>query len=55
MYATVVTRFNTYAVDVDAETKRYMDAVVALPAMVEWTAAANAESHVIASYEAIGR
>ena len=43
MFAPVVTRFQTYGVAVEAETRAYMDAVLALPAMEEWTAAAKDE------------
>jgi glutathione S-transferase len=53
MYAPVVTRFETYAVPVDADTRAYMAAVQALPEMQEWTRAAHAEPYVIEAYEAI--
>jgi glutathione S-transferase len=43
MFAPVVTRFATYAVPLDAEAAAYRDAVLALPAMRDWTAAAKAE------------
>ncbi|ALG70147.1 glutathione S-transferase [Azospirillum thiophilum] len=43
MFAPVVTRLETYGVAVSPETRAYMDAVLALPAMREWTAAAKAE------------
>lgn len=43
MYAPVVTRLDTYAVQVDDGTRRYMDAVLAHPLMKEWRAAAVAE------------
>jgi glutathione S-transferase len=36
MYAPVVTRFSTYAVDVSVETRRYMDTIWAMPAMQRW-------------------
>ena len=39
----MVTRLETYGVAVSPETRAYMDAVLALPAMREWTAAAKAE------------
>jgi len=42
-YAPVVTRFDTYAVRVDGTAQAYMDAVLALPAMQQWTAAARRE------------
>lgn len=47
MYAPVVTRFVTYGVEVDDTARAYMDAVLALPAMREWTAAAKAEPWVL--------
>ncbi len=43
MFAPVVTRLETYGVAVSPETRAYMDAVLALPAMREWIAAAKAE------------
>jgi glutathione S-transferase len=55
MFAPVVTRLRTYGAPVDEDAARYMDAVVALPAMKEWTEAARAEGHVIASYEKVGK
>lgn len=47
MYAPVVTRFTTYGVALDPVCQAYADAVLALPAMVEWTNAALAEPWVI--------
>ena len=38
MFAPVVTRFETYAVPVDAATRAYMTAIVELPAMRAWRA-----------------
>lgn len=43
MFAPVVTRFDTYGVDLPPVARAYADAVLALPAMREWTAAARAE------------
>jgi len=43
MYAPVVTRFVTYDIAVPPDVRTYMDAVVALPAMQAWIAAAKAE------------
>jgi glutathione S-transferase len=43
MYAPVVTRFHRYAVRLDPVLTAYRDAVLALPAMQEWTAAAQKE------------
>ncbi len=47
MYAPVVARFRTYAVEVGAVSQAYMDAVMALPAWREWTAAALKEPWVL--------
>jgi glutathione S-transferase len=43
MFAPVTTRFMTYAVDLDATCRAYVDAVAALPAMKQWRADAEAE------------
>jgi len=43
MYAPVVWRFTTYAVAVPPASRAWMDAMLALPAMREWQAAALAE------------
>ncbi|HML12422.1 MAG TPA: glutathione S-transferase family protein [Xanthobacteraceae bacterium] len=47
MYAPVVSRFHTYAVDVGAPSRAYMDAVMALPAWREWKEAALSEPWVL--------
>jgi len=51
MYAPVVSRLHTYAVDVSAGTRAYMDAVMALPAWGEWYAAGVQEPWVLAEDE----
>jgi glutathione S-transferase len=51
MYAPVVSRFHTYAVDVSAAAHSYMNAVMALPAWREWRAAALQEPWVLAHDE----
>ena len=51
MYAPVVARFHTYAVELGAVTRAYMEAVMALPAWGEWRAAALAEPWVLAEDE----
>jgi glutathione S-transferase len=51
MYAPVVSRFHTYAVDVSAGTRAYMDAVMALPAWREWHDAGVKEPWVLAADE----
>ena len=47
MYTPVVSRLHTYAVQVDAAARSYMDAVMALPAWGEWRTAALAEPWVL--------
>ena len=51
MYAPVVARLHTYAVEVGAPARAYMDAMMALPAWKEWTAAALKEEWVVAEDE----
>jgi len=51
MYAPVVTRFNSYGLDVGDISRRYMDAVLALPAFLEWRAAGLQEPWVMQSNE----
>jgi glutathione S-transferase len=43
MYAPVVSRFETYGVDVPAPVRAYMDRILALPAMREWRAVCEKE------------
>jgi glutathione S-transferase len=50
-YAPVATRFETYGVRLPDVARRYVDAVIALPAMQAWSAAARAEPEVIAAEE----
>lgn len=52
MYAPVVHRFRTYAIDVSPTVRDYMAAMTALPAFAEWTAAGLAETIVIERFEA---
>jgi glutathione S-transferase len=47
MYAPVVSRFHTYDVGVGDTSRRYMEAVMALPAWAEWTRAALMEPWVL--------
>ncbi|GAA5784255.1 glutathione S-transferase family protein [Chitiniphilus shinanonensis] len=42
-FAPVVTRFVTYGLAVPGDARRYMDTILALPAMQEWIAAGRAE------------
>jgi glutathione S-transferase len=51
MYAPVVHRFRTYAIEVTPETKAYIDTMMALPAFEEWTRDGIAETLVIAKFE----
>ena len=46
-FAPVVTRFATYAVPLSAPLMSYANAVMALPAMQQWVAAAHAEPEVL--------
>jgi glutathione S-transferase len=43
MYAPVATRFRTYGVKLDPVCQAYVDAIMALPAMIEWVQAAKLE------------
>ena len=47
MYAPVVSRFHTYAVEVGPPSRAYMDAVMGLPAWREWAEAAVKEPWVL--------
>jgi glutathione S-transferase len=47
MYAPVVSRFHTYDVEVSVVSRDYMRAIMALPAYVEWKAAAVMEPWVL--------
>ena len=47
MYAPVVSRFHTYAVEVEPAARAYMQAVMALPAWSEWRAAALKETWIL--------
>jgi glutathione S-transferase len=51
MYAPVVSRFETYAIDVSAPAKAYMQAMIALPAWQEWRRAALNETWVLPHFE----
>jgi glutathione S-transferase len=54
MYAPVIMRFATYAVALPASLKPYFDAMLALPAMTEWMAAARRETETIPSEDCYG-
>ena len=51
MFAPVVNRLHVYDVPVSAESRAYMDLVMALPAYQDWQKGAAAESWRIAKYE----
>ncbi len=51
MYAPVVHRFRTYAIEVKPPVREYMDTMLALPAFQEWTNAALAETLLIEKFE----
>ena len=51
MFAPVVTRLKTYQVPVDETCQRFCDAILALPAMEEWYAAARVEPEDIEELE----
>jgi glutathione S-transferase len=51
MYAPVVYRFRSYAIEVMPEVRNYMDVMMALPAFQEWTRGALAETLVIDKFE----
>ena len=51
MYAPVVSRLHTYAVEVGADTRAYMDAMMALPAWAAWHDAGVKEPWVLAEDE----
>jgi glutathione S-transferase len=53
MFAPVVHRFRTYAIEVAPAAGDYMAAMMALPAFQEWTRAALAETIVIERFETV--
>jgi glutathione S-transferase len=53
MFAPVVYRFRTFAIDVAPEVQAYMSTMMALPAVEEWTNAGLAEALLINRVEAI--
>jgi glutathione S-transferase len=53
MFAPVVHRFRTYAVEVAPAARDYMDAMMSLPAFEEWTRAGLAETLVIEKFETV--
>jgi glutathione S-transferase len=53
MFAPVVHRFRTYAIDVATEARTYMEIMMALPAFAQWTEQGIAETLVIERLEHI--
>jgi len=53
MFAPVVHRFRTYAIEVAPEAQAYMETMMSLPAFAEWTRAALAETLVIEKFETV--
>ncbi len=53
MYAPVVHRFRTYAIEVTSVVRRYMEAMQALPAFQEWTRDGLAETIIIDKFETV--
>jgi glutathione S-transferase len=51
MYAPVCTRFATYDVKLDPVCAAYRDRILALPEMIEWTAAAKLEPDEVEELE----
>jgi glutathione S-transferase len=43
MYAPVALRFEVYGIELPAPARAYVDAILALPAIAEWRAAAEQE------------
>ena len=53
MFAPVVHRFRTYAIEVAPDAQDYMNTMMSLPAFREWTAAGLAETIVIDRFETV--
>jgi glutathione S-transferase len=51
MFAPVVHRFRTYAIEVSPSVRDYMSAMASLPAFAQWTSAGLAETLVIEKFE----
>jgi len=51
MFAPVVHRFRTYAIEVAPQVKAYMETMMALPAFAQWTDEGLAETLVIDRFE----
>jgi glutathione S-transferase len=53
MFAPVVHRFRTYAIEVAPQARAYMETMMALPAFAEWTRDGLAETLVVAKFETV--
>jgi len=53
MFAPVVHRFRTYAIEMTSDARHYFDAMMSLPAFQEWTRAGLAETLVIERFETV--
>lgn len=53
MFAPVVHRFRTFAIEVAPEARHYMDAMMSLPAFQEWTRGGLAETLIIEKFETV--
>ena len=53
MFAPVVHRFRTYAIEVAPELRDYMDTMMSQPAFQEWTRAGLAETILIDRFETV--
>ncbi len=53
MYAPVVHRFRTYAIELEPGARDYMETMMALPAFREWTHAGLAETIIIDRFETV--
>jgi glutathione S-transferase len=54
MYAPVVLRFRTYEVELPRACRAYMEAMLELPALQEWIAAAERETESISAFDQYG-
>ena len=53
MFAPVVHRFRTYAIEVSGEARHYYEAMQALPAFQQWTREGLAETLLIERFETV--
>jgi glutathione S-transferase len=51
MFAPLVTRLDTYSIDLDAQTRTYVDTILALPSFQEWRSAGLKEPWIVADDE----